>query len=109
MGNLYCDNYKTCNSVILDRGLMEDTEARARAKGWHIFHGLDHGGKTHDAVLCVHCVNTRRIAMNPAPPALRGQQELFSIEAVVEDIELQGPAAERAAEILRRRGKIEAP
>jgi hypothetical protein len=78
--NLYCNNYATCNGMLRDHD-----ETYARAKGWHIFHGADMGGKPHDAVLCDRCVSTRRRALDPAPPLQRGQQELFLIEAIIDD------------------------
>ena len=84
MSNLYCDNYQTCNSYSLGLSTVEETEHRARARGWHIFHGEDQGGKEHHAVLCVHCVATKRQKLNPAPPLQPGQQELFEITAIVD-------------------------
>jgi hypothetical protein len=84
MSNLYCDNYQTCNSYILDLGSTYKTEYRARAAGWHIFHGEDQSGKQHDAVLCGHCVDAKRRKLDPAPEPQRGQQELFSFEVIIE-------------------------
>lgn len=81
MANLYCDRYSECNSFLLDRGGDKATESVARARGWHIFHGLDHGGKQHDAVLCDQCVDDRRRKLDPAAQPQRGQQTLFSIDA----------------------------
>lgn len=78
--NIYCDNYSVCNSLIQD-GI---TEARARAKGWHMFDGTDQGGRQHTAVLCPRCVDTKRRALDPAPPLQPGDQELFTIEVIVE-------------------------
>jgi hypothetical protein len=83
--NLYCDNYTSCNSYVLDQGGQDRTEYRARARGWHIFHGTDHSGRQHDAVLCGHCVDDRRRALNPAPPLQPGQQTLFEIVAVIDE------------------------
>lgn len=80
--NLYCDNYTTCNSYVIDQGDIHLTEAKARARGWHIFHGQDIGGKPHDAVLCGHCVDSKRRALDPAPALQRGQQSL--LEFVIE-------------------------
>jgi len=82
--NLYCNNYRTCNSYILDLGTEAKTEARARAAGWHIFHGTDHGGRQHDAVLCAHCASSKRRELTPAPPLQRGQQTLFSLEVSID-------------------------
>lgn len=80
--NLYCDNYRTCNSYTMTLNTTEETEARARARGWHIFHGYDQGGKQHDAVLCHHCASKR--ALSQPPPLQPGQQELFAITAIVD-------------------------
>jgi hypothetical protein len=77
--NLYCDNYSTCNSYQMDQGSPHRTEERARARGWHLFHGTDNGGKPHDAVLCGQCVDDRRRKLNPAPPLQPGQQQLFEV------------------------------
>jgi hypothetical protein len=77
--NLYCDNYATCNGWLRDHD-----ETYARTKGWHIFHGTNMGGGSHEGVLCPRCVSTRRRALDPAPPLQPGQQELFVIEAIVD-------------------------
>jgi hypothetical protein len=77
--NLYCDQYSECNSYLLDQGSPEATEARARAKGWHTYNGLDQGGKPHTAVLCGRCVDVRRRQLNPAPPLQPGQVTLFEV------------------------------
>ena len=82
--NLYCDNYSSCNSYSIGLNTVEETETRAHAKGWHIFHGTDNSGKEHHAVLCAHCVDAKRRALNPAPPLQPGQQQLFEITAIVD-------------------------
>ena len=84
MKNLYCDNYGTCNSYVPSLDSVHETEVYARTKGWHVFHGKDQGGKQHDAVLCAHCVDSRRRALNPAPPLQPGQQQLFEIVAIID-------------------------
>lgn len=84
MKNLYCNNYAECNSYILTLDTVHETEVYARTKGWHIFHGTDNGGKQHDAILCAHCVDSRRRALSPAPPLQPGQQELFEIVAIID-------------------------
>lgn len=76
--NIYCDNYSVCNSYLVD-----STEERARARGWHVFHGTDHGGRPHDAILCGRCVDDKRRALKPPPPLQQGQQELFEIMVYV--------------------------
>lgn len=84
MANLYCDNYTSCNSYAVDRGSTEQTETYARARGWHIFHGEDYGGKEHHAVLCHHCVDAKRRKLDPAPPLQPGQQELIGFSVIIE-------------------------
>lgn len=78
--NMYCDNYSACNSYLPDQGGERANEARARAKGWHIFHGTDHGGRNHDAVLCGRCVDDKRRQLSPAPPLQPGQVSLFEMK-----------------------------
>lgn len=75
--NLYCDNYATCNEMVVDRGGASETRLAARAKGWHIFDGLTQGGVEHHAVLGPQCVGSRRRSLDPAPPHQPGQRELF--------------------------------
>ena len=60
MPNLYCDNYRVCHGIVVDQGSEKDTEARARARGWHIFHGETMGGDVTYNVLCVQCVGSSR-------------------------------------------------
>lgn len=84
MANLYCNNYAQCNSMLLDRGNDETNESHARARGWHIYHGYNMGGSVHDGVLCAKCVDSNRRRLSPAPPLLPGQQELISIEVIVD-------------------------
>ena len=74
--NLYCSNYAQCNSFYPDQGGNETTEQRARARGWHIFHGVTIGGKAHNEALCEKCA-TNSHYRPPAKP-LEGQDELFS-------------------------------
>lgn len=84
MANLYCDNYSQCNGMMLDRGSELTNESHARAKGWHIYHGVTMGGSVHDGLLCPACVDSKRRRLNPAPPLLPGQRELFEIEVIVD-------------------------
>ena len=74
--NLYCDNYAQCNALVLDRGGEQSTEAVARAKGWHIFHGETMGGVPSHVYLCDGCSGSRRRALRPAPGPTPGQLEL---------------------------------
>lgn len=76
--NLYCDNYSTCNEVIWSRGTPEQTRAVARAKGWHLFTGVNQNGdKWLEVVLGHKCVGGSRRDLGPAPSVLDGQLELF--------------------------------
>jgi hypothetical protein len=72
--NIYCDRYAVCNMYLHDR-----TEEQARARGWHIFHGTDQGGKPHHVTLCRSCAEGRRRDLKPPPPLQDGQRELFEI------------------------------
>jgi hypothetical protein len=71
-----CDNFRECGGMLLEQGSPVRTKEVARVKGWHIFEGLDQGGREHRGVLCPRCVGTRR-RLEPAPPTLDGQEELF--------------------------------
>lgn len=82
--NLYCDNYSTCNGYLVDQGSSEANEARARAKGWHIFHGVTMGGDPHHGALCGSCAGSHRRKLSPAKPLLPGQQELIEIVVTVD-------------------------
>jgi len=76
---LYCDNYSTCGGWFHDRGDLKITETWARAKGWHIYHGLTQEGVPHDAVLCEACSGSRRRALPRPPPTLTEQEQLFEL------------------------------
>lgn len=73
----YCDNYATCNSFLMFRDYLTDTEAHARAKGWHIWHGTTQGGKETEVTLCGTCVQSKRRQLSPAPPPMEGDLHLF--------------------------------
>lgn len=80
-----CDNFSVCKSTEQDRGAGTLTEQHLRAKGWHIYHGRTNSGQEHHAVLCPRCATNRRRELAP-PPGLRpGQEELFLIEAIVNE------------------------
>lgn len=83
--NRYCDNYTICNSTAMDRGAGTLTEDWLRAKGWHVYHGKTQGGQEHHALLCPGCANNRRRALAPAPQTQPGQQELWVLEAIVDE------------------------
>lgn len=83
--NVYCDNYSICNAVAVDKGAGTLTEDALRARGWHVYHGRTQGGYEHNATLCPGCAGSRRRALAPPPGRQPGQQELWVLEAIVED------------------------
>jgi len=55
-----------------------ETENRARAHGWHIFHGFSETGKRLDVYLCPKCVGTPRSkVLGPPTEVLQGQLDLL--------------------------------
>ena len=74
--NLYCDNYATCNQVVIARGEAGETVQLARAKGWHLYAGFTLGGKYIDIKLCPACIGTPRSKLSAAPAHLDGQLEM---------------------------------
>lgn len=77
---LHCDNFSAtpegCRSATPFMDTLESTHLRARARGWHIYVGLTHGGVPVTWVLCDKCVG--RYGRPPrAPEVLPGQEELF--------------------------------
>jgi hypothetical protein len=78
VSNLYCDNYSTCNSVVLSLKTPEATETKARVRGWHIFDGTTLGGRPHRGVLCPRCVGPSRPPVGSLSKVLPGQEELFA-------------------------------
>lgn len=81
--NLYCDNYRTCNGIMMAQGSEYQTESMARAKGWHIYKGVTIGGEEHVALLCGACASPHR-RLPKAPAVLPGQQELIEIRVIVD-------------------------
>lgn len=73
----YCDNYASCNSFLIVRDLVFQTEAHARAKGWHLWRGITEGGKRTEVTLCGRCVDSKRRQLAPASPPLEGDVHLF--------------------------------
>lgn len=72
--NLYCDNYKTCRSVVYAMDTVAATENVARARNWRVYHGTNLHGFDLDVVLCTTCSKLPR----PTPPdVLEGQIPLF--------------------------------
>lgn len=82
--NLYCDNYSVCNEYLPDQGTVQANETRARAKGWHIWHGVTMGGSPHHGCLGPRCADNHRRRLSPSPPVLVGQQELIEIVVTVD-------------------------
>lgn len=72
--NVYCNNYATCNSVILDWSKDRPTDDMLRARGWRTWNGLSMTGAPLDVILCEKCCSSTR----PKPTqVLEGQEELF--------------------------------
>lgn len=53
-----CDNYETCKASFPESG--NDTEVRARIRGWGIWSGETIGGVKRTLRLCPQCRNDRR-------------------------------------------------
>lgn len=81
MTELHCDNYATCNSTVAGLDTDPQTYARARARGWHIWHGETLTGAYSEVYLCDVCMRNRRITPEPV---LEGQESLFVMEVIVE-------------------------
>lgn len=75
--SFYCDNYATCNGVFFLRDTVLQTEAHARARGWHLWRGITEGGKRTEVTLCGKCVDSKRRQLAPAPQPLEGDMQLF--------------------------------
>lgn len=72
--NRYCDNYATCNSVVLDWSNDQPTDDMLRVRGWRVWTGESMTGVPLSVVLCDRCVKSNRLV--PAE-VLEGQEELF--------------------------------
>ena len=74
--NLYCDNYKTCRSVVFARDNWNTTVLVARVRNWRVYRGPSLNGQRElDVTLCPTCA---RLPRPPAPAAvLEGQEPLF--------------------------------
>lgn len=57
---LFCDNFKKCQFAIPYADTDHLTEERARARGWHVWHGTTMGGTEKTVVLCPSCVGHHR-------------------------------------------------
>jgi len=75
---LRCDNYVLCREVTLRLSSQEETYARARVKGWHIFDGFTIGWVEVHWVLGPACVGAhRRGPREPVSQQIPGQEPLF--------------------------------
>ena len=72
--NVYCDNYKTCNGVVLDWSAHRPSDDHLRVRGWRAWKGTSLTGKPLDVTLCPRCVQSHVMR---APEVLDGQEELF--------------------------------
>lgn len=77
--NISCDNAAVCKAKPLDFGDDQINEARARARGWHIWSGYTHGGLYVTVRLCGSCVGAQRRALPPAPGSVEGDQPTLDI------------------------------
>jgi hypothetical protein len=74
--NVYCDNYKTCNGVVMDWSNDRPSDDMLRARGWRSWQGESLTGAPLVVLLCNKCVKSTR----PVPAeVLEGQQELFDV------------------------------
>jgi hypothetical protein len=72
--NVYCDNYATCNSAVLDWSLDYPSDDELRVRGWAVFRGESMTGKHLDVKLCGKCMASHRPTR---AEVLEGQEELF--------------------------------
>jgi hypothetical protein len=80
--NMYCDRYSVCQSMLPTLDRDQDTEAYARAKGWHIWRGLTQDGRESEVILCNKCVASHRRNLAPAPDLLPNQYPIPQLEIV---------------------------
>lgn len=72
--NAYCDNYSTCNGVVLDWSNDRPSDDALRARGWRAWSGQSLTGQPLRVVLCNRCCQSHR----PVPAqVLEGQDGLF--------------------------------
>ena len=82
--SLYCDNYATCNEVLINYSdSMKMEEHRARIKGWRVWEGDTMGGKHTRVVLGPHCVGAHRMPDRYLPPLQPGDQTMIQFEVEV--------------------------
>lgn len=74
MTNVYCDNYKTCNGVVLDWSPHRPSDDHLRVRGWRTWKGPSLTGQELDVTLCPRCVQSHPLR---APMVLEGQEVLF--------------------------------
>ncbi len=72
--NVYCDNYATCNGVVLDWSNDHPTDDMLRVRGWRVWRGDSMTGVPLDVKLCDKCVKSSRLIK---AEVLEGQEELF--------------------------------
>lgn len=75
MSNVYCDNYKTCNGVVMDWSAHRPSDDHLRVRGWRVWSGSSLTGKRLDVVLCPRCVQSH--PLRPISEVLEGQEVLF--------------------------------
>lgn len=73
-GDLACD---TCASEFLFPGPRVVVLNAARAKGWHLFHGLSLTGKDLDRHVCSDCMGTSRSSVKSKAKPLAEDEALF--------------------------------
>lgn len=72
--NVYCDNYATCQGVVMDWSNDRPTDDMLRARGWRVWQGESLTGAPLAVCLCNRCVaSTRPVRAE----VLEGQEELF--------------------------------
>ena len=72
--NVYCTNYATCNSAVLDWSDDYPSDDMLRVRGWRVWRGESLTGLPLDVKYCNKCVKSNR----PIPAeVLEGQEELF--------------------------------
>lgn len=78
--SLLCDNYAKCNGAIL----VDVTDDRARAAGWHLWSGKTMGGREATVKLCPSCVGQNRRPDAHLPKLMPGDQTMIQFEVEVE-------------------------
>lgn len=79
--SLICDNFAHCNSSVL----LEITEDRARAAGWHLWSGETMGGKWAEVRLCPKCAGRHSRPDAHLPPLQPGDSTMIQVEIEFEE------------------------